>query len=748
MPPIPIDDGDGARPRQAGCRKVAGAGSLRGDAAAAKEGPSAEHAERVARAHALTQAILTSGEDALPARAIESGDVRIASVLYMTYWFHRFRDLPAEQKRIEDCLVGYLGGHAADRAVRCAHVLRDAQLEQVAREYVTELLLPIRTVDLVVIGDQGPRVVDRQVLCLQRQHYPFGHALPGGIVRDDDETNPLGVPAPLFAALRVAGEKVLRAHAPSYSTEQGPAGRLLYVVGDPARDVAIVIHPDDRHGYRYRENIRTVFRPSDPRHIVDTIGFRCELRGAPPREFTWRSRSEVLSATHPAGGFAFGHHREIVNHVAARTSLEAEQRSEERDFIRSIVDDPVGVYRKLAADFASHARPQLAPRPELFPVVHRLLRQMYAADVNDACRRVPVLAGVRDKATVGLRQVALKNRTFCPYLPTLHAIMAGVAFFDLLARHKRGFYDAMPKDRIVEHDPATTAGAAYHTYRYKYRLDELLQRTPYEIVWPTFEALSATDIMRVRAVPIRFLGLSTDFTYVDEFEQSPEEFMMHDANHSYRMVEEDDRHQKAHGRTRDAYIDESARFSREYLDRIRVRKEDSERERELKKLKKIILFEIVHEDARPFLRDVVCRHVQQQEGGAVPFEVPHVDAETGYMDIVDTVDVGISTLSYVRNKLQHGFYDHADALVPQIVAPAYRTAEWIARAAYELLVELDATPAAHAELDDSGRVSLAWLLKRACSVGPDNRHEAVIEDPTLARHPDEAQRLNPKKYQA
>lgn len=42
--------------------------------------------------------------------------------------------------------------------------------------------------------------------------------------------------------------------------------------------------------------------------------------------------------------------------------------------------------------------------------------------------------------------------------------------------------------------------------------------------------------MKVRGTPIRFVGLSKDFTYVDEFEQSPEEFLMHDVNHSYRMA--------------------------------------------------------------------------------------------------------------------------------------------------------------------------------------------------------------------
>jgi hypothetical protein len=34
------------------------------------------------------------------------------------------------------------------------------------------------------------------------------------------------------------------------------------------------------------------------------------------------------------------------------------------------------------------------------------------------------------------------------------------------------------------------------------------------------------------------------------------------------------------------------------------------REKELKKLKKIILFEIVHEDSKPFMRDTIINSIQ------------------------------------------------------------------------------------------------------------------------------------------
>lgn len=50
----------------------------------------------------------------------------------------------------------------------------------------------------------------------------------------------------------------------------------------------------------------------------------------------------------------------------------------------------------------------------------------------------------------------------------------------------------------------------------------------------------------------------------------------------------------------------SSVFASKYLDSIKILKNDSKEVREMKKLKKIILFEIVHEDARPFLPEVIA----------------------------------------------------------------------------------------------------------------------------------------------
>jgi hypothetical protein len=339
-----------------------------------------------------------------------------------------------------------------------------------------------------------------------------------------------------------------------------------------------------------------------------------------------------------------------------------------------------------------------------------------------------------------LRHVSLKNRVFCPYLPTVNAIFDAVAFFDVVARHKKDFYNDLSTSEIIEHNPKEKANASYHMYKYQYRMNELLSKIPDEIIIPTFTNTSATDLMKVRGVPIRFVGLATDFLYVDEFEQSPEEFLMHDGNHSYRMMIEDEKYMAENNLSREELTARQNAFIQDYLPRIKISQDDSEIEKELKKIKKIILFEVCHEDAKPLLPEVVLSALLRKEGGETRFELPIIDEKTHYLDIVDVLDTEISTLSYVRNKLQCGFYDKVDKQNTHIVSPQYRKSDFIAQAAMDMIHELAIM------LDKKVDVDYEYILKRVCSVGPNNIYDASIEDENLKKYSDGAQFLNPKRY--
>jgi hypothetical protein len=459
-------------------------------------------------------------EESVPIEKIKSGEMRLQSILYMIYWFHRLRNNHDEQARIYENLVKYIGPSVDDPDDLSKKLFANKNLIEASKKYVETLLVPTKTVDLVITKNDDAQGKDKEVLCVQRTYYPPGLALPGGIIREEDEDNELNLPPQVFAALRVAGQKVLGLNEEArYSKETDEKGKECFVVRGESELPAVRLYQENEGGYKYRENIKSVLRPSDPRHIVDTIGFKCEIIGQPEGQMVWKHKTDIMSPEEEAGGFAFGHHREIVAFVTAQTSIEKERELKEREFVRSIINTPLEKYNELRKRFEENKNSPETSFKELFPVVDRLLAEAFSPDINELCEKIPLLAGVRDKAVISLRQVCLKNRVFCPYLPTLHAIAEAVAFFDIVARQKKGFYETMPKDQIVEHNPRTTPYASYHMYRYKYRFDQLLNMVPGEIIIPTFESLSATDLMKVRGIPVRFVGLSKDFLYVDEFEQ-------------------------------------------------------------------------------------------------------------------------------------------------------------------------------------------------------------------------------------
>jgi hypothetical protein len=150
----------------------------------------------------------------------------------------------------------------------------------------------------------------------------------------------------------------------------------------------------------------------------------------------------------------------------------------------------------------------------------------------------------------------------------------------------------------------------------------------------------------------------------------------------------------------------------------------------MKKLKKIIVFEITHEDWKPFMSDVIWDWIQDLEWQTIHYEIQHTD-EYWHTDIIDNTNTSFSPLAYVRHKLQHWFFDKTDRQISQIVDPKYRTAENIAKAAYKILVEIWAKPSESASLDEQWNISYEWLLERTCSVSPAKVHNKDFVDPAM-----------------
>lgn len=658
-----------------------------------------------------------------------------SSVLYMTYWYHRLKNKPEERNQIFISLAQYFWFDWEEQHNKLREFLLNPKLIMYAEKNILSLV-PKRTVD-IFIRRESQNWYD--VLCWERNIYPVWNALPWGFILDEDNDNPLWIDDYLFAALRIGWQKILWWGELTYGQETDNQNKHYYYVRNDDTWESLQLYFENFEWYRYKDHLKSILFPSDPRHMVDTIWIELKYQwnNQEKNGLFWKSKTEIMDEKNQKWWFVFWHHREIVSHLISRTSVEKERNFLHHEWIKSIIENPFELYQELEKRFSENNYNPETSFPELFPIIDRIKDKLFSDEINEICRHQPILLWLRDKVVISLRHVSLKNRIFCPYRSTLQAIFKAISLFDIIAREKKWFYNDLESDKIIEHNPKNIAFASYHMYRYEYRLNEVMNLLPHEIILPTFESLWATDLMKVRWVPIRFIGLSFDFLYVDEFEQSPEEFLMHDINHSFRMIMEDRKMQDQLQLSPEKYYRQTSNFIKEYLERIRIKTTDTKEQKEIKKLQKMILFEILHEDARPALKEIIIKYIQVKEGWAVAFELPRIDKNTWYMDIVDVMDTGISTLSYVRNKLQHWFYDKVDSQITQIVSPEYRTSHYIALAAQKMLWDL--------WIQD---VSFNWLLERTVSFWPDNIHESIIQENFGDINPDPGVNMvNPKRYQ-
>jgi hypothetical protein len=463
----------------------------------------------------------------------------------------------------------------------------------------------------------------------------------------------------------------------------------------------------------YRDHLKEIAFPSDPRHIVDTIGFLVEISDTEEINGRWLPASVITTPNAKEGSFAFGHHKQIAASILAK-NFSKTQGVSHHEWIRDLVKNPVDVYADLRKRFALNQDNVDTSVPELLPVIDYVRSQMMLPAMDEKCGRNAALASMRDQLVHKLHHVTIQNGAMCPYAATLRILFEAVGFFDVACRIEKNLSTHFQK-------------------KYWYRYEELMRRIPEVIIIPTFDNISATDLMKIRGTPIYFIGVSPDPVYVDEFWQSPLEFLIHDLNHSWKMMDMDDKFFQKHPEmSRHELIEKSNNFIREYFPSIAIQKTDTEEQRELKKLKKIILFEVAHEDARPLLPGIISEALLDDEGYEFPDNVVRYDDSENQAYLEKRTIPGITALSYVRHKLQHGFFVQTDSQNIQIVSPKYRSVEWIVKATEELLVEMGAiiSPAIQAE----GLTE--YLTRQACSRGPTILHSPENLDAAVGQYGD------------
>ena len=129
-----------------------------------------------------------------------------SSLLYLLYWYHRSANNRKKQEQRLADIQAYIGDSDKNGSFIQA-LISDIDIRERANEFVKNSLRPTPTVDLVITKKDSSG--KDQILTIERKYYPLGSALPGGIIREEDESNPYNIPESIYAALRVTGEKVL-----------------------------------------------------------------------------------------------------------------------------------------------------------------------------------------------------------------------------------------------------------------------------------------------------------------------------------------------------------------------------------------------------------------------------------------------------------------------------------------------------------------------------------------------------------
>lgn len=283
--------------------------------------------------------------------------------------------------------------------------------------------------------------------------------------------------------------------------------------------------------------------------------------------------------------------------------------------------------------------------------------------------------------------VQTTNRYWYPYKATI-----------LLIEDMLQFIDAFIRSNPVDPEPFADF---YHNFRYRVYLTYLLDGPAFPdeaIVIPTIKSLGATDLVKVRAYPLMFLGVVTEPVLADQYKNTPLDFWAHDVQHVRRQQLETQRyydtfikHSRYYTRrspfdvpTMDDFFDAMQEFvSKTVLPNLRTGKDMSPEEIDLRRMMKMLVFEIFHEKAWPATAWSLERNLLLGYD-IFPIETFKVTEEEKQLFAVDEVFHDPTTMSNTINKLRTGFFDDVELPNDKIVTMGSRTYPFIAKGAKEI----------------------------------------------------------------
>jgi len=331
----------------------------------------------------------------------------------------------------------------------------------------------------------------------------------------------------------------------------------------------------------------------------------------------------------------------------------------QQEVIDKLLDQPLAVYR----DFTQRREQDgdQASFPELMWTVEGLLIEMATKDsVTEACQKSNILCNLRNHLMSEMEKKL--NEGLWPYKEMLLMIENAVEFFDIVVRVNNP--DSPP---------------IFHSGNFEYNWHAFLE-DPSHIILPTMASVNSTDLIKLRGVPVGLIGVFTDTMTVDGYPQTPYEFFHHDVDHTRRMHEETLLGIEREGVTADKYAaDATSLIDEVLLPAVDLEGIDDDNERDHRIAMRMILFEILHEDAYDPVRDTIADAILRDPKERMPFERLVGDDTVEYF-----MTQRATVLAHVYRKLSGKFYDFPEKRSTSLGSDFVRTRLAVAEAAKDL----------------------------------------------------------------
>jgi hypothetical protein len=243
----------------------------------------------------------------------------------------------------------------------------------------------------------------------------------------------------------------------------------------------------------------------------------------------------------------------------------------------------------------------------------------------------------------------------------------------------------------------------YHSYRYKNLLKFMIEDKefglPHTILYPYFQNIDAIDFIKLRCVPIQLLGVVSKPTKGDQYINTPLEYFYHDMQHARRCTMETESYYNKYFMHKNYYTNRTFekiekridfyKYMNKYTNNIiipliNINEKDTEHEKGIKHLMKMIIFEIIHEKGWVITNKSIIRNILLKYD-KFPVEIytikKNISSKIIFFD-------DPTTLHNLFGKLNSGFYDEINNNNINIVPTKYRTINAFKDATLKLLKKL------------------------------------------------------------